>query len=80
MTEMLYPSEEEHAHRKSSIGQFKNYLSVWKDGGWAPIVFDQLIGIKCDKVKTEPVVITFGNDSYVYPEGHCAYFSDKWIV
>lgn len=78
--EMLYPTEDAQVHRHSSIDQFKGFLSVYKKGGWAPIVFDQLDGIVCDKIKTHPVVISFGGDlGYIFPEAHCTYSSDHFI-
>lgn len=80
MAEMLYPSENPMVERRSSIGQFKNFLAVIKKGGWAPIVFDMLDYIDCDKVKTHPVAITFGDDSYIYPEGRCIYENDTWVT
>lgn len=77
---MLYPTEDAQVHRHSSIDQFKGFLSVYKKGGWAPIVFDQLDGIVCDKIKTHPVVISFGGDlGYIFPEAHCTYSSDHFI-
>lgn len=78
--EMLYPTEDAQVHRHSSIDQFEGFLSVYKKGGWAPIVFDQLDGIVCDKIKTHPVVISFGGDlGYIFPEAHCTYSSDHFI-
>lgn len=80
MTNILYPDEHPTVHRHSSIDQFGDFLSVWKQGGWAPIVFDQLDGITCDEIKTHPVIISWGDDlGYVYPEKHCTYASDKFI-
>lgn len=79
---ILYPNENaDGARRQSSIDQFRGFLSVWKQGGWAPVVFDQLDGITCETVKTHPIVIDLTEDSlgYVYPEGKCVYFSDKYI-
>lgn len=79
--QILYPDEgEESVKRHSSIDQFEGFLSVWKQGGWAPIVFDQLDGITCDTVKTHPVVLSFGDDiGYVFPEAHCQNVSDKLL-
>ena len=77
---MLYPSENPMVERKSSIGQFKNFLAVIKKGGWAPIVFDQLDYIDCDGIAAHPVAITFGDDSYIYPEGECIYTNDTWMT
>lgn len=80
MAEILYPDEHPQVNRHSSIDQFDSVLSVWKQGGWAPIVFDQLDGIACGKVKTHPVVISFGEHiGYVFPEAHCTYASDKFV-
>lgn len=79
--DMLYPTNDAQVHRHSSIDQFKDkYLSTYKKGGWAPIVFDQLDGITCDTIKSHPVIISFGDDiGYVFPEAHCKYTSEKFI-
>lgn len=81
MAEMLYPDEPLNgAKRKSSIDQFSEFLSVMKKGGWAPIVFEQLDGITCDRIKTHPVIISLSDDiGYVFPEAHCSYTSDKFV-
>ena len=78
---ILYPDEGgQQIHRHSSIDQFNDFLSVWKQGGWAPIVFDQLDGIKCEAIKTHPVVISWGKDlGYIFPEAHCTFISDKFV-
>lgn len=83
---MAYPvliadESKEDVHRRSSIDQFRGFLSVMIKGGWAPIVFDQLDGITCETIKSHPVIISFGNDvGYVFPEAHCSYASDKFVV
>lgn len=79
---MLYPDEgNEQVHRHSSIDQFRGFLSTMVKGGWAPIVFDQLDGITCETIKSHPVIISFGGDlGYVFPEAHCSYASDKFVV
>jgi hypothetical protein len=51
-----------------------------KQGGWAPIVFDQLDSIHCDTVKSHPVIISFGNDvGYHFKDAECSYTSDKFV-
>ena len=80
MDGILYPVEDEQVRRYSSIDQFQNFLSAFKQGGWAPIVFDQLDGIDCNGAKSHPVAISFGGDlGYVYPEAHCNYSSDHFV-
>ena len=81
MSQILYADEgKEQVHRHSSIDQFKNFLSVMKKGGWAPIVFDQLDSIICGEIKSHPIIISFGDDiGYVFPEAHCVYASDKFV-
>ena len=79
---ILYAEEKEQVHRHSSINQFKDgFLSAWKQGGWAPILFDQLDSIgECSGVKSHPVIVSFGNDlGYIYPEKKCTYVSDRFI-
>lgn len=78
--DILYPADDAQVHRHSSIDQFRGFLSAWKKGGWAPIVFDQLDGIICETIKTHPVIISFGKDlGFIYPEAHCTYSSDHFI-
>ena len=78
--EMLYPDENPMVKRHSSIDQFREFLSVMTKGGWTPIVFDQLDGIKCETIFSHPVILSFSNDiGYVFPEAHCSYASDKFV-
>lgn len=77
---VLIPDTKTDVKRLSSIDQFKDFLSVWKQGGWAPIIFDQLDGITCETAKTHPVAISFGDDlGYIFPEAHCTFSSDRFI-
>lgn len=78
--EILLPDEHPTVHRHSSIDQYRGFLAVMKKGGWAPIVFDQLDGIKCESIKHHPIVISFGKDvGYHFDEGACSYVSDKFV-
>lgn len=78
--EILLPDEHPTVHRHSSIDQYRNFLSVMKKGGWAPIVFDQLDGISCEDIKHHPIIISFGNDlGYHFDDGACSYTSDKFV-
>ena len=78
--DMLYPDEKPMVKRLSSIDQFRDFLSVMTKGGWTPIVFDQLDGIKCETIFSHPVILSFNNDiGYVFPEAHCSYASDKFV-
>lgn len=77
---MLYPDEHPQVNRHSSIDQFNGFLAALKQGGLAPIVFDQLDGITCETIKTHPVVVSFGEDiGYIFPEAHCTFTSDKFV-
>lgn len=78
---LLADESKDDVHRHSSIDQFRGFLSVMIKGGWAPILFDQLDGITCETIKSHPVIISFGDDvGYVFPEAHCSYASDKFVV
>lgn len=79
---ILYAEEKEQVHRHSSLDQFKDgFLSAWKQGGWAPILFDQLDSIgECSGIKSHPVIVSFGYDlGYIFPEKKCTYVSDRFI-
>ena len=78
--EMLYPDEKPQVSRRSSLEQYKGFLSTMIRGGWSPIVFDQLDGINCETVKSHPVIISWGNDiGYEYSDGECHYASDHFV-
>ena len=79
---ILYAEEKEQVHRHSSLDQFKDgFISAWKQGGWAPILFDQLDSIgECSGIKSHPVIVSFGYDlGYIFPEKKCTYVSDRFI-
>lgn len=81
MAQILYPTNDAQVHRHSSIDQFRDFFSVMVQGGWSPIVFDQLDGIHCTEMKTHPVIISWGNDlGYVFPDAHCSYASDHFVT
>lgn len=76
----LYPDEKPQVKRKSSINQYDGFFAVKCQGGWTPIVFDQLDGISCSTIKTHPVIISLVNDlGYHFPEARCSYASEKFI-
>lgn len=78
--EMLYSDENPMVHRHSSIDQYKGFLSVEQKGGWSPIVFDQLDGIRCETVLSHPVIISLGGDiGYHFDDAECSYASDHFI-
>lgn len=80
MAEILYSDENPQVKTLSSIDQFKDYIHTIKQGGSAPIVFEQLDYIgECSGVHSHPVVVTFSKNEYVYPEGKCTYTSDHFI-
>lgn len=80
MREVLYPDECPQVNRHSSIDQFGDYVKAWKQGGYCPVVFDQLDYIgECSGIHSHPVAITFGESEYVYPEGKCVYISDRYV-
>lgn len=78
--DILYSDEHETVRRYSSIDQFRGFISIYKKGGWAPIVFDQLDGIDCEGVHTHPVIVSLSDDiGYVFPEAHCSYASEHFV-
>lgn len=78
--EMLYPIEDSQVSRHSSIDQYRDFLSVIYQGGYTPIVFDQLDGIDCNGAYSHPVVISFSDDiGYQYKDAECTYFSDNFV-
>lgn len=80
MAGILYPDEHPKVNRHSSIDQFNGYLSTYDQGGPIPIVFDQIDGITCETVKSQPVIISYGDDvGYTFPEAHCHYASETFV-
>lgn len=76
----LYSDENPQVNRKSSINQYGGFFAVKCQGGWTPIVFDQLDGVNCQTVNSHPIVLSFTNDvGYHFPEARCSYTSEKFI-
>lgn len=77
---MLYPDENSQVERHSSINQYNGFFAVLCQGGWSPVVFDQLDGVNCQTVNHHPVVISFTDDiGYHYSDAHCSYASESFI-
>lgn len=77
----LYADESHQVERKSSINQYGGFFSVKCQGGWTPILFDQLDGINCQTVNSHPVVLSLTDDDigYHYADAKCSYASEKFL-
>lgn len=76
----LYPDENPQVERKSSLGQYSGFFAVKCQGGWTPIVFDQLDGVNCQTVNSHPVALSFVDDiGYHYADAKCSYASEKFL-
>lgn len=69
---IVYNSDDRQIERKSSIDQYSNFLSVYRQGGQIPIAFDLIESITCDGIKSRKTITHFGGyNGYRYPIAHC---------
>lgn len=71
--EILKASDDRQIERKSSIDQYKNFLSVFRQGGWIPISYDVLESLTCDGAASHRAIMTDDKDwnGYHYPIATC---------
>lgn len=80
--EILKSSDDRQIEVKSSIDQYKNFLSVFKQGGWIPISYDVLESITCDGVASHKAIMTDDKDwnGYHYPIATCHKVRGRYLV
>lgn len=80
--EILKSSDDRQIEVKSSIDQYKNFLSVFKQGGWIPISYDVLESITCDGVASHRAIMTDDENwnGYHYPIATCRKVRGKYLV
>lgn len=77
----LYPIDDDHVERKSSIFQHADLLSVMKKGEWCPVVFDHIDGVECEKLHTSKRALRVAEGlNYTFPVGTCHYAHDDLVL
>lgn len=71
--EILKASDDRQIEVKSSINQYRNFLSVFRQGGWIPISYDVLESLTCDGATSHKAIMTDDKDwnGYHYPIATC---------
>lgn len=79
---ILKASDDRRLEEKSSIDQYKNFLSVYRQGGWVPIAYDVLESIGCDGARTHRAIMTDDKDwgGYHYPVATCRRLRGKHLL
>ena len=80
--EILKSSDDRQVERKSSIDQYQNFLSVFRQGGWIPISYDVLESITCDGAISHPAIMTddLNWNGYHYPVAVCRKIRNQYLV
>ena len=80
--EILKSSDDRRIEVKSSIDQYKNFLSVFKQGGWIPISYDVLESLTCDGAKSHKAIMTDDENwnGYHYPIAVCRKGRTNYLV
>ena len=80
--EILRASDDRQIERKSSIDQYKNFLSVFKQGGWVPISYDVLESLTCDGAKSHRAIMTDDENwiGYHYPIVTCTRVKGSYLL
>lgn len=71
--EILRASDDRRIEKKSSVDQYRRFLSVYKQGGWVPISYDVLESITCNEVRSHRAIATDDENwnGYHYPIAYC---------
>lgn len=80
--EILKASDDRQIEVKSSIDQYRNFLSVFKQGGWIPISYDVLESLTCDGAKSHRAIMTDDKDwiGHHYPIATCYKVGSKYLI
>jgi len=79
--DILPASDDNSVKYKSSIAQYKNTLSTYAGGVWAPIAFDSLDYIDCVTPHCHLACVTDGEDlGYHYKVGETFFEQDTYLV
>ena len=80
--EILKSSDDRQIEVKSSIDQYKNFLSVFRQGGWIPISYDVLESLTCDGAASHRAIMTDDPNwnGYHYPIATCVKRDGKYLL
>lgn len=79
--EVLFHDDDRKVHAHSSIDQFSKFIATYERGGWAPIQFDYLDYIDCDKVVSHPIIIEFDDKlGYYFPIDECEFETSDVVL
>lgn len=79
--ELLESADERTLERKSSIYQFEGFLAVRKGDEWAPIQYDVLDAVRCNRVEGHKAVLANKPYiGYVYPVAERRYVSEAYVA
>ena len=80
--EILKATDNRQIELKSSIDQYRNFLSVFRQGGWIPISYDVLESLTCDGARSHRAIMTDDENwiGYHYPIAICYKRGDKYLL
>lgn len=73
--QLLEPEEKLEFERVATTNQYKEHLSVFKGGQWAPITYDSLEYIGCEKVHSKEAAVTDKEEVESPKIDDCSYFT-----
>lgn len=80
-TRTIKPVNDFPTERKSSIYQHRDLLSVLIRGEWCPIIFNQVDGVECGKIKYHKFALRVRPGlSYTFPVGSCRYVKNNYVL
>ena len=80
--EILKNADDRKVEMKSSIDQYRHFLSTYKQGGWVPISHDVLETAGCRGIKTHRAVVTDDKNwnGFHYPIAYCKVVNGAYLL
>lgn len=67
--------------RKSSIYQHRGLLGMLIRGEWCPLVFNQVDGVECGKIKYHKIALSIKPGlNWTFPVGTCHYVKNNYLL
>lgn len=80
--EILKASDDRRMEIRSSIDQYRHFLSAFKQGGWVPVSYDVIETAGCDGTKKHEAIMTDDKNwnGFHFPIAYCKVVNGKYLL